>query len=78
MSPRKGTYKVLLELETAAMELASSLHEGPSGRKRRLFFAFFQRLAALPQPERFRSYYLQFAPALAELSRELDSSGLDP
>jgi len=79
MSPRKGTYQVLLELEAAAMELASSLQgEAPSSRKRRLFFAFFQRLAALPQPERFRSYYLQFAPALAELSRELESSGWDP
>ncbi len=79
MSPRKGTYKVLLELEAAAMELASNLQgEAPPGRKRRLFFAFFQRLAALPQHERFRSYYLQFAPALAELSQELDSSGWDP
>ncbi|HPI73624.1 MAG TPA: hypothetical protein PLZ01_09455 [bacterium] len=61
------------------MELASDLQgQVPSGRKRRLFFSFFQRLAALPQPERFRSYYLQFAPALAELSRELDSSSWDP
>lgn len=79
MSPPKRTYKVLLDLEAAAMELAASLQgEAPSSCKRRLFFAFFQSLAALPQPERFRSYYLQFAPALAELSRELESSAWDP
>lgn len=79
MSPRKSSFNILVELEAAAMELAAGLQsEAPSGRKRRLFFAFFQRLAALPHPERFRSYYLQFAPDLVETSRGLESSGWDP
>ena len=79
MSPRKGTSISLLELETAAMELAAVLQsETTPGHKRLLFFAFFRRLALLPEPRRFRSYYLQFAPALPEVTRDLNGSCWDP
>lgn len=69
----------LLELETAAIELSQALQSETSiGLKRRLFFSFFHHLAALPEPERFHSYYLQFAPMPPTLCEKLNSSCLDP
>ena len=71
--------KSLLELETAAIDLSRALHSDTSiGLKQRLFFSLFHHLAALPEPERFRSYYLQFAPMLPTLCEELNSACLDP
>ena len=71
--------KSLLELETIAIDLSRALQSETSiGLKRRLFFSFFHHLAALPEPERFRTYYLQFAPWLPALCEELNSACLDP
>ncbi len=77
--PIKRASPSLIALETAAVQLAENLHGDASLEgKRCRFFLFFLQIAELPEQERFRSYYLQFAPTLLPLCQELYGSSRDP